>query len=77
MRLNDALKTLLEAFPFIKIESCMDYNDIYVFKEAGSKFDGLWSVNKITGEVKNFKPTDISQEDYESGVEIGNFGKES
>lgn len=76
MRLNDALKTLLETFPFMKVKACTEYNDIYVFEEDRDGYDGLWSVDKLTGEVKSFLPTDISQEDYNSGKKVGNFKKE-
>lgn len=77
MNLNDALKVLLEAFPFIKVRSCTEYKDIYVFEEDRDGYDTLWSVNKVTEEVKNFKPMDISLEDYKNGKKIGNFNKEN
>ena len=63
------------------VRSCYEYASVFVFdaipksiKNRDSEIlDSLYSVDKITGQVKAFKPYDISLDEYENGKKIGNY----
>lgn len=67
----------------LKALQCFEYNEIFVFKAVPKSFvennqkgvllDCLWSVNKKTGEIRDFKPFYISLKDYKNGKEIKDF----
>ena len=76
MDVKKARKIITKKFKDRTILSCYEYNNLYVFNIVPktnmdkNQFDKLWSVNKTTGEVINFKPFDISIEDYKNGKRI-------
>lgn len=81
MDAKEAYKLLMNKKPKSIIVSCFEYDTIFVFDIASSKtngetievFDSLYSVNKYTGEIRNFKPIDIPIEEYETGEKIKLF----
>ena len=66
--------------PGIKVGKCREYETLFVFQlnpdmlslsnRRSPMLDGLISVNKKTGEVRDFKPFYISMDEYSSGKEI-------
>lgn len=63
------------------VRSCYEYDSIFVFdaipktiKDRNSEMlDSLYSVSKSNGQIRSFKPYDISLEEYENGKKIENF----
>lgn len=80
MTAKQAYALLITKRPGIKVGKCYEYKSLFVFqltpdmllrsKNLSRMLDGLTSVNKTTGEVRDFKPFYISIEDYNSGKEI-------
>ena len=83
MLANEAYKILLQKLKGMKAVACHEYSNLFVFKIVSEKYkgnkdlskmlNGEYSVNKSTGEVKDFKPWCIPVEEYRAGVEILNF----
>ena len=80
MTAKQAYTLLITKNPAIKVGKVFEYDSIFVFhlapymlslsKKQSPMLDGLMSVNKKTGEVRDFKPFYISIEEYRSGKEI-------
>lgn len=73
--------TLLKAKnPGVKVGRCFEYDSLFVFhlapdmlflsKNHPRMLDGSMSVNKKTGEIRDFKPFYVSVEEYRAGKEI-------
>ena len=81
MIVEQAHKLLIDKMSNWTAIACFEYNTVFVFnivptKDANANttmFDSLFSVDKQSGEIKNFKPFDISLEEYRAGKEIKNF----
>jgi len=66
--------------PAVKVGKVFEYDSVFVFHLApdmlslsnrrSPMLDGLISVNKKTGEVRDFKPFYISMDEYNSGKEL-------
>lgn len=66
--------------PGLKIGKCREYDSVFVFhlapdmlrlsKNPTRMIDGLMSVNKKTGEIRDFKPFHIPSEEYRRGKEV-------
>ena len=62
---------------------CFEYENLFVFSMVAEKqahetdvdelLDVTYSVDKETGEVRDFKPFHISLDDYRSGKQIADF----
>lgn len=80
MTAKQAYALLIAKIPAVKVGKIFEYDSVFVFhlapdmlslsKNQSSMLDGLISVNKTTGEVRDFKPFYISVEEYRSGKEI-------
>lgn len=80
MTVKQAYALLMTKNPGVKIGKIFEYDSIFVFhlepdmlslsKSRSPMLDGSISVNKKTGEVRDFKPFYISIEEYSSGKEI-------
>ena len=80
MTAKQAYSLLIAKNPAVKVGKVFEYDSVYVFhlapdmlslsKNRPCMLDGLISVNKTTGEVRDFKPFYISVEEYRSGKEI-------
>jgi hypothetical protein len=66
--------------PGLKVGKCHEFDSVFVFhlvpdmlrlaKNPNRMIDGLMSVNKKTGEVRDFKPFHIPSEEYRRGKEV-------
>lgn len=66
--------------PGVKVRKIFEYDSMFVFqlapdmlslsKSRSPMLNGSMSVNKKTGEVRDFKPFYISMDEYSSGKEI-------
>lgn len=66
--------------PGLKVGKCYEYDSVFVFqltpdmlrlaKNPTRMIDGLMSVNKKTGEIRDFKPFHIPVEEYQRGKEV-------
>lgn len=80
MTAKQAYAFLMAKKPAVKVGKIFEYDSVYVFhlapdmlslsKKQSPMLDGLISVNKTTGEVRDFKPFYISIEEYRSGKEV-------
>lgn len=80
MTAKQAYTILIAKNPAIKVAKVFEYDSIFVFylapdmlslsKKQSPMLDGSISVNKKTGEVRDFKPFYISVDEYSSGKEI-------
>lgn len=80
MTAKQAYTLLITKNPGVKVGKIFEYDSVFVFhlapdmlslsKSRSPMLDGLISVNKKTGEVRDFKPFYISIEEYHSGKEI-------
>ena len=80
MNVKQAYILLKAKHPAVKVGKIFEYDSVFVFylaptmlslsKKRSPMLDGSMSVNKKTGEVRDFKPFYISIEDYSSGKEI-------
>lgn len=80
MTAKQAYALLIAKHPAVKVGKIFEYDSVFVFhltpamlslsKSRSPMLDGLMSVNKTTGEVRDFKPFYISIEEYRSGKEI-------
>lgn len=80
MTVNDAYKKLVAKYPSINFYKCFEYRTLFVFTVAsetnnGPVLQGSFSVNKVTGEVRDFKPFHISINEYRNGKEVRGFKK--
>jgi hypothetical protein len=83
MTSNEAYKLLLQKLKGMVAVACYEYANIYVFRVVSEKYkdtgdrkrilNGEYSVNKITREVRDFKPWHIPVDEYRAGVEILDF----
>lgn len=69
LSLEEATKKLLKVFPNGKIKASIEYRDLFVFqmfvfRPLETEWDPFYSVNKITGELRDF-----------SVIEDGNIGE--
>lgn len=80
---NKAYELLLQKLKGMKAVACYEYANLYVFRVVSDSYkgnkdlkkmlNGEFSVNKSTGEVRDFKPWHISVEEYRAGVEVTDF----
>ena len=80
MTAKQAYELLMSKRPAVKVGKVFEYDSLYVFhlapdmlsmsKKQSPMLDSLISVNKTTGEVRDFKPFHISVEEYHSGKEL-------
>jgi hypothetical protein len=80
MTAKQAYTILMSKNPAIKVGKSFEYESVFLFhlapdmlllsKSRSPMLDCLVSVNKATGEVRDFKPFYISLEEYRSGKEI-------
>lgn len=81
MTAKQAYALLITKNPAVKVGKIFEYDSVFVFhlapdmlslskKQTHVMMDGLISVNKSTGEVRDFKPFHISVDEYNSGKEI-------
>ena len=80
MTAKQAYAIIKAKHPGLKIGKCFEYDSVFVFhlapdmlrlsKNPTRMIDGLMSVNKTTGEVRDFKPFHISVEEYQRGREV-------
>lgn len=80
MTAKQAYSILLSKNPAVNAIKCYEYDSMFVFhlspamlrlsKNSSPMLDGLLSVNKKTGQVRDFKPFYISIEEYTDGVEV-------
>lgn len=83
MNAKEACKLVLANVPGTKALKCYEYDSLYVFMIVPASFDEskpidrlidcLRSINKKTGEIRDFKPFYIPIEEYRNGKEIANF----
>lgn len=71
MSLKQAYQILLEKWGEMNVERCMEYTTVFVFAFKG--LSGAASVNKNTGVVRKFMPTDIPLSEYRAGKEVKSF----
>lgn len=77
MTANEAYKILLNEVDGMKAAKCTEYDSVFVFQlvpegfnvsnSAEVLFSGLYSVNKETREVRDFKPFHIPVSEYRNG----------
>lgn len=80
MTVNQAYMILKIKNPCANVGKIFEYDSMFVFhlapdmlslsRSQSPMLDGLMSVNKKTGEVRDFKPFYISMDEYSSGKEI-------
>ena len=80
MTAKQAYTILKIKYPALKVGKCHEYDSVFVFnlapdmlrlsKNPSRMLDGLISVNKTTGEVRDFKPFHISIDEYKNGKEV-------
>lgn len=80
MNVKQAYALLKIKNPGVKVRKIFEYDSLFVFhlaptmlslsKSRSPMLDGSMSVNKKTGEVRDFKPFYISIDEYSSGKEI-------
>lgn len=80
MTAKEAYVILLTSTPGMSAMSCYEYSTMFVFNMVpdgyngkDSLLNGSYSVNKVTGDVRDFKPFHISIEDYRNGKEVTDF----
>ena len=82
MTANEAYLKIISERPGIKAINCFEYASLFVFtvvtentkiKDHNKLIDRMRSVNKITGEIRDFKPFHISIDEYRGGKEIANY----
>ena len=71
MSAKDAYKIMLNKWGKTDVVSCMEYATLFVFAFNG--LSGAASVNKKTGVVRKFMPTDIPITEYRAGKEVKAF----
>lgn len=80
MTAKQAYTLLMAKNPAVNVGKVFEYDSVFVFhlapdmlslsKKQSPMLDSLMSVNKTTGEVRDFKPFHISVEEYRSGKEV-------
>lgn len=79
LNIKDAYVIFANKIPNRKVVKCIEYDSLFVFQTVSVKFkgenadevfDSLYSVNKKTKEVRNFKPFDIPLDEYRRGKEV-------
>lgn len=80
MTAKQAYMLIKTKHPGLKIGKCHEYDSVFVFhlkpdmlrlsKNPTHMLDGLMSVNKKTGEIRDFKPFHIPIEEYKRGKEV-------
>lgn len=80
MTAYEAYKKLTSRYSAVRIAKCYEYDSMFtfemrpammrLFKSNSTMLDGLLSVNKITGEIRDFKPFHISVIEYKHGREV-------
>lgn len=79
MTAKEACMIINNTMPYFKILSCYEYNTIFVFQIVNKKaknvdtsklLNNTVSVNKMTKEVKSFRPFDISINEYKNGKKV-------
>ena len=80
MNIKEAYAIISSKFNKSRIDKCLEYSSLFVFElgsndkdNASKQIGNLYSVNKETGEVKYFIPTELSMEEYKAGKEITDF----
>lgn len=82
MDYNSAKKLVLNEFPELVVQSSYEYSSFFVFNLHGKgEKDAIGatsiSCNKNTGEIKAFKPFDLSVKEYDSGKIVEGVVKKS
>lgn len=80
MTAKEAYKKLISRYSAVKVAKCYEYDSVFtfemrpammrIFKNNYPMMDCLLSVNKSTGEIRDFKPFHISTDEYRRGKEI-------
>ena len=71
MSAKEAYQIMLNKWGNTNAERCMEYATVFVFALGG--LSGACSVNKKTGVVRKFMPTDIPLSEYRAGKEVKAF----
>lgn len=71
MSAKDAYQIMLKKWGKTDVVNCMEYATLFVFAFNG--LSGAASVNKKTGVVRKFMPTDIPLAEYKAGKEVKTF----
>lgn len=71
MTAKQAYQIMLNKWGKMNAERCMEYATVFVFAFKG--LAGAASVNKKTGVVRKFMPTDIPITEYKAGKEVKVF----
>ena len=80
MTAKQAYSLLTNKMTGVQVGKCHEYDSVFVFqltpamlrlsKNPSPMLDGLTSVNKRTGEVRDFKPFYIPIDEYRRGKEL-------
>jgi len=77
MTAKEAYALITSKYPTMRVASCCEYDSVFVFQLAPISatnptrlLTGLTSVNKKSGVVRTFKPTDIPFGEYQRGRKI-------
>lgn len=80
MTAKQAYAILLTRNPGVQVDRVFEYDSVFVFHlspamlrqslNPSRMLDGLMSVNKVTKEVRDFKPFNISIDEYRRGKEL-------
>lgn len=80
MDVKECYKLLVKKYPNMKVVSCYEYKDIYVFDLVPSDYndknpimDSSFSVNKLDGIIMTFQPFRMPIDEYLSGKEVKIF----
>lgn len=83
MNAKEAHALFIKNRPGLKAVSCTEYRTLFVFRSLPENhesseplkgaLDDMTSVNKSTGEVRDFKPFHIPIAEYKSGKKVGDY----
>ena len=80
MTAQEAYEIVKHHFPKKEFYKCVEYENIFVFQEVElgidpkfAPFDGLWSIDKVTEEIRNFNPFDLSIDETKKGKTVEDF----
>jgi hypothetical protein len=80
MDCKEAYAKLMTIVSGLKAQSCYEYKDIFAFHMVPMNFEKgerllncSYSVNKTTGQVRDFKPFHIPIDEYKAGKKIEDF----
>ena len=80
MTVKESYTLLMSKFPELKPVKCYEYASVFVFQTVPKNYssdrsvdnllNGLMSINKQTGLIRDFKPFHIPVEEYRAGKEV-------